>query len=672
MINRRILIAVLISIVLYSCNKDNEFDFALIQTGDVTDINSSGATFHARVSDLSNSKIVNYGFVWSTESNPEIQKSEKYIIKGAPSVGTISEKISTTLKDNVVYYVRAFMQNDKYITYGKDVVFTSLGSSAPDILDFFPKTGNLNDTLYIIGSNFSYITDNNKVTVDNYKANVIYSAQDTLVALIPDELNVRSSTISVSIFGNATRSTEKFNLIAPVLTDFENKTGTFGSQITISGNNFLSNPGSLKVNFGTYNAVINEVTNMSLTVNVPIILDVRECTIKILMNNLIVTSTDYFRLAPLVLDDFSPETILTGEKIILTGTNFSPIPKNNKIQIGGIQAEVVSASINKLEVVVPLQDKGIYPDRNVNISVEVIGESDTYNETLLINDKWFRLADFPGSKTYGAKCFVADNDAFVGLNNTDELWRFNPVTQDWMRMNDFPGSVRYDGAGFFMNGNIYFGTGYLNGENFNDFWQYEIASDSWIQKNNFTGSKRTGATGFSINDKGYVTSGHYDQLAIYNHPFGDCWEYSPESDSWSEIESYDDLEWGDIDGLANGSAVVINGLAYYGIGWNYIQGDYDKRVYKFDPGAETKWQRIANFPKNRNYSNAIAFVLNEAPYFKTVDSDFYQYIATTDTWTSLETKVLSDIAGGIGFSFSGKAYVGLGMSNAFWEYDPAR
>jgi|GEM_PF-4330876 len=36
--------------------RQREFDFVLIQTGDVTNIDSTGATFQARISDLIDSK----------------------------------------------------------------------------------------------------------------------------------------------------------------------------------------------------------------------------------------------------------------------------------------------------------------------------------------------------------------------------------------------------------------------------------------------------------------------------------------------------------------------------------------------------------------------------------------------------------------------------------------
>lgn len=670
MMNKRILIQMLMLIILFSCKKDNEFDFALIQTGDVTDIDATGATFHARISDLSNSNILKYGFVWSTESNPEIHNSEKYIITGSPSVGFISEKISTTLRDTIIYYVRAFMQNDNYITYGKEVTFTSLGSSAPDISGFFPKTGNLNDTLYIVGSNFSYITDNNKVYIDNFQSNVIYSVQDTLIAIVPNKLNVKLSTISVSLFGNETKSTEKFNLIPPILSDFEDKTGTFGSSITISGNNFLSNPSSLKVYFGDYTAEISEISNTSITVNVPDSLDVRLCNIEVQMNNLHATSTDSFKLDSLVLNDFSPKTILTGEKLTLNGNNFSPIPDNNIVQIGGIPTEVVNASLNELEVIVPLQDKGIYPDRNVNISVEVIGKSESFNETILINDSWFRLADFPGSKTNYANCFIANNTAYVGLNDTKELWQFNPDTYQWTKMNDFPGVSRSTGSGFRIDNKIYFGTGLSDRQDLTDFWSYNISANSWEQLTDISFDARHGATGYTVNDNGYISGGVIYSFASYPHPFEDTWEYNPTTDTWEEKSSFGELQWGGVDGFADAGAITIDETVYFGLGWNriYTPSGSSERVFTFKPSEGYLWTQIESFPVERS-GRPITFNLNNTPYFCT-NNVIYGYNGSS--WSKLEHKILSDINGGIGFSVSDKAYIGLGNSNAFWEYDPAR
>ena len=759
MMTKKMLIQLLLLTILFSCSKDDEYEFALIQTGDVTDIDVSGATFHARISDISNDNIVEYGFIWNISGNEaESGISEKYIIARPPSVRIVSERISTTLEEGKAYDVRAFMRNSKYTTYGETITFTSLGSTAPIITDFYPKAGNLNDTLYILGQNFSHNSENNIVSFGQLTTEVIKSSQDTLVVIVPEQLNSENVPLSVSILNNKSVALNPFQLVAPTITDFNPKKSVFGSTIQISGTNFLSNRNSLQVKFGTSTAEIISVLDDLITVKAPLELDREVSKISVEMNNLTVTSENNFTLnlpklssfqpqtttfgaeveltgdlfttgkkylkvfvdeyqaeitsltdnrisfivpdsvnnrtssvkidingieiysdrelsiAKLILDDFAPHKVTTGSSFTVSGNNFSPIPENNKILIGNVKGQVLEASVNSLTIQLPFQDTLIYLDRELTLSVEVMNDIQSFNDSLIVNDKWFRRADFPGSKTSNANYFVADNMAYVGLNDTKELWQFNPDKDEWIKMSDFPGSIRINGAGFHINGNIYFGTGFANNKSLNDFWQYNISTNSWSQKNNFEGSERAQATGFSIHDRGYITSGYYDQAFVYNHPDEDCWRFNPANDSWQEIESYGDLVWGSVDGLAGGTAVVTNGVAYYGLGWNFgnsIHG-YEYKVFQYNPNTETKWKRITDFPYKRDRHRAISFELNDAPYFKTVASDFYQYNETTNSWNKVETSILSDITGGIGFSILGKAYVGLGNSKAIWEYDPTR
>ncbi len=755
--NKRILIQILLFTTLCSCVKDNEFEFALIQTGEVTDIDGSGATFHARISDTSFDDVLEYGFIWNISGDSISGIYEKCFFSGSPSVGVISKRVSTTLLDGETYDVKSFIRNRLHTTYGKTVTFTSLGSSAPIIEDFYPKKGNLSDTLTIIGKNFSYNIEKNIVKFDKFLSEIIKLSQDTLVVIVPKELDVEKSDLSVSILNNKSKASESFQLVAPAINDITPIEGVFGSIVQLSGVNFLSNRNSLRVRFGTYDAEFISVVDDLIHVKVPLRLNNKENKITVEMNNLSVEAEGFFTLtlpkindfhpqistfgaeieltgdlfstgeeylkvfvdkyeakttkltenkitftvpdsvskrvnsvkidingvevfadseltmANFEIDVFSPQKIVTGESFIIIGKNFSPIRENNKISIGDIQGEVLDASVNSLTVRLPLQDKENYQDRESNVSVEVLGDIKHFKKPLIINDKWFRLEDYLGINTEKAICFVGDNVAYVGLNGTKELWQFNPDKNEWKQLADFPGIVRVDGAGFYMDGNIYFGTGFSNNKNLNDFWQYNILSNSWSRKNNFAGSERTEATGFSINDRGYITSGHYSQPAIYHHPNEDCWEYNPVSDSWKEIESYGDLEWGSVDGLAGGTAAVIDGVGYFGLGWSYSNSDSDsRRVFMFNPSSETKWKRIANFPEIRGYIRPISFSLNGVPYFKTTGSDFYKYEKASNRWSKFTDMILSDYREGIGFSISGKAYVGLGNSKAIWEYDPNR
>lgn len=656
-------------ITLISCNNENQFEFPLVFTGEVTNIDSTGATFHAKILELGKEEIIEYGFVWDSVTNPTIDNSEKFIIYDNPEIGIRSRRIFTTFQKGVEYYVRAYIKTIKYTSYGKNVSFTSLGSLAPIITALIPDTGNLGDTLIITGENFSYKLSNNNVFFGEFPAIIIKANQDSLWVIVPSDLNTISSYVSVSVQGKRTASVNEFNLSPPVFNDFNPKIATFGSQVILNGLNFNSNPSSLHVYFHDSEAQILNIQDQSITVFVPDSLYIRQCSITIEANNLSIISNDKFQLESFLIHDFNPKVAVTGETITLTGENFSPIAKNNVVTFGGRKGTVLASSSSELLVTVPLQDKGCYPSRSVEIKVYIIGEVQIYDQNLLINDRWFRLGNFPGINTYDANCFIANDKAYIGLNNTNQFWSFSPENQSWTRLTDFPGDLRDDGTGFYLDGNIYFGTGLRGFENLKDFWVYNINTDSWKQLNNFPGLARYGASAFCIINKGYLTSGHYYEMGIYNNPFGDCWEYNQLSDSWKEISSYGDL--GE-QGLSHCTVVVANGIAYLGLGWNFIQGDYQNRMYRFDPSTTNKWKRIANFTGSHIDGKAIAFVFDDMPFFKTYDSDFYKYLTDTDFWLKMDWKILTDIDGGIGFSIGNKAYVGLGGSQAIWEYDPSR
>lgn len=436
----------------------------------------------------------------------------------------------------------------------------------------------------------------------------------------------------------------------------------------------MSSLPTLHVYFDDVEAQVVESKNKQLIVTVPDSLNARQSIVKVVMNNLVASSSDKFHLASFSINRFGPRVAVTGTTLTLTGNHFSPIAAHNKVTLGGIDAVVTEASLNKLEVTLPLQDKGIYPAREVRIQVEVVGEVLEYSDKILVNDRWFRIQDFPGTKTYHANCYVVNGKAYIGLNSTNQLWRFSPENHSWEKMADFPGVTREDGAGFHLNEKLYFGTG-LTAErtNLKDFWEFDTNTNAWRQKNNFSGSARTGATGYSTSSKGYLTGGHTFTWFSYSHPSADNWQYDQAADAWRKAEDFDDLEWGGVDGLANGVAAVANGTAYYGLGWNYTSGDYKQRIYSFNPSEGTGWRRIQDFPVIRNSSSkAISFALNGKPYFKSQNSEFFQYNAATDSWSHVETNILADISGGIGFSIGGKAYVGLGNSKTLWEYDPSR
>jgi hypothetical protein len=661
----------LLILIMASCKNEIEFEYPLVYTGEVIDIRSDGAMFCGKIASISASDVLEYGFVWDIKSTPTIESSEKYIIREPAEIGIYKQQISTTLQEGVHYYVRAFVRSNKYITYGQEVTFISLGSLAPQIIDFTPKLGNVGDTLIILGRNFSHKMDNNHVQMGQFQAKVLKANQDTLVIVVPGELNILESTITVSIINNKVTSADKFNLIPPVVNDFAEEVASFGDEVRIYGANFLTNPSSLKVYFDNFRSTIVSIQDNCITVLVPDSLNTSKSTIKVEMNNLIVSSPEQFQLAPVAIIDFFPKTVLTGNTITLTGSNFSPIPESNHVTIGGLKANVLEVSRNELKVRVPLQDVGYYPSRNPSIKVEILGDIYTLNETLLIDDKWFRLKDSPF--LFLETFYVVLNDkAYIGINSGVGFWEYDPITNEFSRLLDFPGLQRTRGNGFAINNKVYYGTGLteytLEIINHNDFWEYDPNSKTWTQKANFAGSPRNWCITFSINGFGYLGGGITSLNGSYNNPYDDFWKYDPISDAWSRIPSYIGADSASIYGTAGGISVTVGDLAYIGLG--RLSGSRgDQRWFCYN-SMEKSWKERALFPYSRNYSAAIAFNLNGFPYAKTVISDFYSYDSSLNLWQHVETDLIPNRSDGIGFSIGGKGYVGIGK--AFWEYDPAR
>lgn len=665
----------LLIILAVSCNKEKEFDYPLVYTGEVTDIKNDGAVFSAKIVDLSNLEVIEYGFVWDHKTNPTIESSEKYVISEPPRIGVFNQHISTTLQAGVKYYVRTYIRNSKYITYGKEVVFTSLGSLAPQIIDFMPKTGNLKDTLTIIGHNFSYKASNNQVKIGEFQTTVIKANQDTLIVKVPEKLNSLSSPISVSIQGNKTVSTYVFNLISPVISDFQEKIGTFGSQITISGNNFLANPTTLKVYFDNFNARIADIQNQSLIVFVPDSLNKRQSNIKIRMNNITVTSIDKFQIAPLSINEFSPKVALTGATITITGSNFSPIKNNNRISIGGHTVTATNASSEKLEFILPSQDLIIYPSRNNSIKIDVFGEIKEFSDSLVLNDKWFRLKDAPTSISRSGyayshcNCFVYNNKLYIGLNDKENFWEYNPLNDVWKKLADFPGKPRFDGAGFVIGDNLYYGTGASPDpfyEYFSDWWKYDFSSNAWTQLNNFSGKKRTGAVAFQINNFGYLGTGEGEGVITM---YSDFWKYDPNLDTWAPITNYPRK-------MRYGIGLVNLNKAYVGLGDEY--SNCNKFVYEYSPENNT-WQNISDFPYCIDYYCKVkGFCFNNKIFLKPCyNLNYSSYDEINNKWIFMPeffvpASLANETIRGVEISLNNKIYTGLGYINKMWVFDPSR
>ena len=664
-------------LVVVACSKEKEYEFPMIFTGEVTGIDSTGAVFHGKITDLGREPIEEFGFVWDARQDPLVESAERLAIRQSPREGTFQQQVATTLKDGELYFVRAYIKTEHATSYGKQVTFTSLGSKAPVVYAVDPNPANIGDTVAVTGMNFSYRLSGNVVRFNELNASIVKGNQDTLWVIVPKKLDTVASEVSVSILGNISTAEEPFRLITPKIADFSPKTGTFGSLITITGLDFLSNPASFHAWVGDLEVALIDYQDDRLVIAIPDSLDEREVHFRLGMNNLSVTSVETFRLESFILYDFSPKTTLTGESIHITGKNFSPVAANNYVMIGRLEGKISHASPNELTVILPRQDIGYYGSRENTVRVSILDEQQQFTEKLTINDPWFRLQDSPivyynheMCSQPTISCFVVNEKAYIGLNGSADLWEFDPATYEWRKVAPFPGTPRYMGTGFAVGNRIYFGTGRSSNNFLYDWWEYNVDQNVWRQRANFPGNPRAGAVAFPWGNNGYMGTG-YQSVDFSLQDFKDIWLYITELDVWLKMTDYPvdpDLFYG----MWFGIALPSGQDTYIGLG-NSRNFGYQSRIFKYFPSTNS-WESMSDYPYNGEDNFPIGFNLNGKTYLKTrYSKHFWAYNEEVDKWWDmLRSDILTDVSTGIAFSIGDKAYVGLGTNHAMWEYDPSR
>jgi N-acetylneuraminic acid mutarotase/PKD repeat protein len=213
------------------------------------------------------------------------------------------------------------------------------------------------------------------------------------------------------------------------------------------------------------------------------------------------------------------------------------------------------------------------------------------------------------------------------------VYAFNTVTNTWSQKNDFPGTATYGASAFTIGNYGYIVNGWDStgsGEGPSATWQYDPSTDTWAQKAAFPGAARYTTANFAVNGKAYIACG-------FSPYVNDVWCYDPLGDSWSQKNNFP--------GSARQAMVyfVVGNTAYAGMG---ATGD------------------------------------NMGSYF--LESDWYRYNDTTDTWVSLNPFPGDAVDAAYTFVLNGEGYVVGGLdqnavyysnnvnaSNKVWKYNPS-
>ncbi len=231
------------------------------------------------------------------------------------------------------------------------------------------------------------------------------------------------------------------------------------------------------------------------------------------------------------------------------------------------------------------------------------------------SNSWTQKANVPGTGRRDAIAFAIGNRGYVGTGingviaylgtKKDDFYEYNPITNTWTTKDDwegnFGGGVYYASA-FAMEGKGYlvcgkFGPSYYS----NELWMYDPATDDWVKKANVPGGTRYGVSAFAMNGKGYVGCG-----ADENYFRNDFYEYDPVANAWTEKASFPGSP------RFNAVGLSISGRGFIGLG---TDGGNQKDFYEYDP-IDDEWMQKADFPVTERRC-CVAFTIGNFGYVGT-------------------------------------------------------
>jgi N-acetylneuraminic acid mutarotase len=566
----------------------------------------------------------------------------------------------------------------------------SLTSSAPinlikpQVKSFSPDRGTKGTEVMITGDYFCPLVASNKVHINGIDIPVLAATRTSLTARIPPDISPGKYPIEVSVLDQRRSTTALFEIIKPIITAVAPLHGTWGTTVTITGENFGAGIADNQVMFGTVPASIISASSSAIQVKVPDNLLTASAAITVVatsVDNQTATWETPFMLDAPLISGFSPAQGKADETVTISGANFNPVVQNQIVTFGEFAARVISATNNELVVQLPAP----VVDSDVTIDVQVAEQHVVAETPFHLISPWRKIADYPESPA-GAVAFTIGNYGYVTLGVlpgivTKKTWRYDPAINQWSQVADFSfvgtGSLTaYVGCtGFAIDGFAYAGLGLMSGAGTSLFSKYDPAGDVWTKAApipTYRGaSGRAYSVSYNINGKGYVALGVHN----YNQPDSLLEEYDPATNTWQRKK--------DFAGAAriNASAFSIGSKGYVSCGSGFYPTYYYNDLWEYDATLDT-WTPLQSLPGSARYY-ATTFALNGMGYLlggtdeRSIFSDFWMYDPGNNQWSPLGKFPGTARAAAFAFVIGNKAYIGTGRGAAgtlkdCWEFDPSK
>jgi hypothetical protein len=341
---------ILLLMTLFSCKKESGTD-PVIETTQAKSIAASLCYAKATITQRGSYEIFDHGFVLSpNSSNFGIETGAyKISLKAEPmKADTFSTSFPFSNYSTQTLYVRSYLTNSRGTVYGAPVSFKPLLLS---IVSLLPSSGKVGDKVTITGDNFSSTLASNIVKFNTTAAKVVEASPFRLVVEVPSGItwNYYDSYVTVNVTVGGQTVSSSFTIL-PVFTGFSPVSGTFGTIVTINGQNFSS---GMTVKCNDILATINSSSTTSLSFYLPANVTTEKFSIKVIKNGVENTVPGEFTMNPLTVTSITPAKGYPGSSVTITGTNFNTGYNINKVKIGDVTTTISNVYQNTFSMIVP-------------------------------------------------------------------------------------------------------------------------------------------------------------------------------------------------------------------------------------------------------------------------------------------------------------------------------
>lgn len=431
--------------------------------------------------------------------------------------------------------------------------------------------------------------------------------------------------------------------------------GTWGDTIQIAGKNLSAAEGQVSVFFGDFESRVITSSDSLIKCIVPRDVPDSAASVSVAVLNHKAISAKAFVFTSPVIESFTPMAGF-GETITVTGSGFSSVISENRVHFNEYVAQILEASPDALEVVVPLGLNSSASKLSVEVHMRTAYAADSFRLSPPVihaisatRGKRGEIITIQGQNfsphLAGNRVFFEDNLAPQQAATANEIrlaipggvydsrqvkltievagakvvWReYFTLDEPWIEKSTIPGEMPDYGVGFSIGDKGYVG---LAARGTNTFYRFEPAMNRWEDIPPFPGAGRDRATSFVIDGKAYVGGGG-------RHPFRkDFWRFDPAANAWTRVADFPF-------GISGAVAVSLNGIGYV-LAHNEAEGL--NKLYSYDPSANAwKLLPVSMHAGDRPSSafvidNRIFFVIKEASGGRNV---LMEFAPATLLWTT--------------------------------------